>query len=107
MIDVAGQLGVVGGLGRQRGRGGGRAGGARRAGPVGQKGAVIGLGRLRQVRARYLEAPYRSAGVSLRLVELTGRPGDIVFMDPRCLHTVSANASDRPRLTMRMTCSRA
>lgn len=58
-------------------------------------------------RARYLGVPYQSAGVALRLVELTGRPGDLVFMDPRCLHTVSGNASTRPRLTMRLTCGRA
>jgi hypothetical protein len=39
-------------------------------------------------------------------LELTGDPGDIVLMDPRCLHTTSANVSSRPRLTMRMTCMR-
>ena len=27
-------------------------------------------------------------------------------MDPRCLHTTSANVSPRPRLTMRTTCMR-
>lgn len=43
----------------------------------------------------------------LREVELTGEPGDLVLMDPRCLHTTSANVSSRPRLTMRMTCVRA
>jgi Phytanoyl-CoA dioxygenase (PhyH) len=44
---------------------------------------------------------------SLRVVELTGSAGDIVLMDPRCLHTISANCSDRPRLTMRMTFGRS
>jgi len=41
-----------------------------------------------------------------RLIELGGPPGDIVLMDPRCLHTISANISPRPRLAMRMTCAR-
>ncbi len=44
--------------------------------------------------------------IPLRVVELTGEPGDIVLLDPRCLHTTSANVSPRPRLTMRMTCMR-
>ncbi len=57
-------------------------------------------------RRRYLDEVYVSAGVLLRVAELTGMAGDIVLMDPRCLHTVSANTSPRPRLTMRMTCAR-
>ena len=47
-----------------------------------------------------------SGGISLRIQELTGEPGDVVLMDPRCLHTTSANVSPRPRLTMRLTCVR-
>lgn len=43
----------------------------------------------------------------LRVVELTGAAGDVVLMDPRCLHTVSANVSDRARLTMRMVFARS
>ncbi|MBK9035198.1 MAG: phytanoyl-CoA dioxygenase family protein [Myxococcales bacterium] len=53
-----------------------------------------------------LEAPYRARGVELRVVELTGAPGDLVLMDPRLLHTVSANVSTRARLTMRLVCAR-
>ncbi|MES2035060.1 MAG: phytanoyl-CoA dioxygenase family protein, partial [Pseudomonadota bacterium] len=37
-------------------------------------------------------------GVPLRVVELTGRPGDVWLMDLRALHAGSVNASDRPRL---------
>lgn len=48
-----------------------------------------------------------SAGVPLALVELTGEPGDLVFLDARCLHTISANASPHPRLVMRLTCMAA
>jgi hypothetical protein len=42
-----------------------------------------------------------------RVVELCGDAGDVVLMDPRCLHTITANVSPRPRLAMRMTCARA
>jgi hypothetical protein len=43
----------------------------------------------------------------LTIVELTGERGDLVLVDPRCLHTVSANTSTRPRLQVRLTCARA
>jgi hypothetical protein len=46
-------------------------------------------------------------GSELRLVELGGEAGDLVLFDPRCLHTISANVSPRPRLVMRLTCARA
>ena len=46
------------------------------------------------------------AGEDWRVVELTGAAGDVVLMDPRCLHTVSANVSRRPRLQMKLTCGR-
>lgn len=45
-----------------------------------------------------------SEGIPLRAVELAGEPGDIVLLDPRCLHTISANVSRRARLVMRLTC---
>jgi len=57
-------------------------------------------------RRRFLDRVYVSDGVPLRVVELTGAAGDVVLMDPRCLHTVSANSGPRARLQMRMTCSR-
>lgn len=57
-------------------------------------------------RRRFMDEEHVSAGVPLRVVELTGAPGDLVLMDPRCLHTVSANASTRARLTMRLVCVR-
>lgn len=49
----------------------------------------------------------RSHDDGLRVVELTGAAGDVVLMDPRCLHTVSANVSDRARLTMRLVFARS
>jgi hypothetical protein len=57
-------------------------------------------------RRRFLGDGHVSRGVPLRVVELTGAAGDLVLMDPRCLHTVSANVSPRPRLQMRLTCGR-
>jgi hypothetical protein len=57
-------------------------------------------------RRRFLHQGCISAGIRLRVVELTGAAGDLVLMDPRCLHTVSANRSARPRLAMRLTCRR-
>lgn len=55
---------------------------------------------------RFLDEGYVSDGIPLRVVELTGAAGDVVLMDPRCLHTVSANAGSRARLQMRATCRR-
>ena len=57
-------------------------------------------------RRRFMDEGHVSDGIPLRVIELTGAAGDVVLMDPRCLHTVSANAGPRARLQMRMTCSR-
>ncbi|HEY3799399.1 MAG TPA: hypothetical protein VGL58_13695 [Caulobacteraceae bacterium] len=37
-------------------------------------------------------------GVPLRVVELTGEPGDMVFCDPLLLHAVARNCREQPRL---------
>jgi len=37
-------------------------------------------------------------GTALRVVELTGEPGDAVLCHPRLLHTSAPNTADRPRL---------
>ena len=39
--------------------------------------------------------------VSMRVVEMTGRPGDIVLWDPRALHTASNSVGCRPRSVIR------
>lgn len=44
------------------------------------------------------EAPGEEQGVPLDLVEMTGEPGDVYFMDLRVIHTLAPNALDRPRL---------
>ncbi|WP_171064674.1 phytanoyl-CoA dioxygenase family protein [Actinomadura soli] len=38
------------------------------------------------------------AGVPVRVVELTGRPGDVVFLHPHLFHAPAANRSAAPRL---------
>jgi hypothetical protein len=40
-------------------------------------------------------------GVTLRIEELTGEPGDAILCHPAMLHAVSANCSDRPRIMRR------
>ncbi len=54
-----------------------------------------------------LGAEHTSAGIRLRVEEMTGDAGDIVLVNPCCLHTTSANASAFPRLVMRLTCVHA
>ena len=36
-------------------------------------------------------------GVPVRAVELTGEPGDVVFLHPHLLHAAAPNRADRPR----------
>lgn len=48
--------------------------------------------------ASMFDAPFEVEGLSLRLVEMCGRAGDVYLMDMRVLHTPSANAAARPRL---------
>jgi hypothetical protein len=38
--------------------------------------------------------------VPVRVVEMTGEPGDVWFMHPSLLHTLAPNVSDRPRLVL-------
>ena len=40
--------------------------------------------------------------VILEVHEITGEPGDIAILDPRCLHSYSANTADRPREVIRI-----
>jgi len=53
-------------------------------------------------RRRFLDEGCVSRDVPLRIVELVGEPGDVVFMDPRSLHAPSANASAHARLVVKM-----
>lgn len=56
-------------------------------------------------RERFLTEPGSAedpdAGdVSLRVVELCGRPGDVYLTDMRLLHTLAPNATDEPRVML-------
>jgi ectoine hydroxylase-related dioxygenase (phytanoyl-CoA dioxygenase family) len=50
---------------------------------------------------RFMEEGAVVDGVPLKVVEITGNPGDVVIMHPCILHTVSANCLDTPRLALR------
>ena len=52
-------------------------------------------------RVRYLAETRRVDDVDLRVVELTGEPGDVVFADARLLHAPAPNARSTPRLMVR------
>lgn len=47
-----------------------------------------------------LQTPGHVDGVSVRVEELCGEPGDVVIMHPWLLHSPSPNASDHPRLQL-------
>lgn len=56
---------------------------------------------------RFMKEGIVSAGIPMRVIELTGAPGDIVLWDPRCLHSQSNNVSSRPRSAIRFRLDRA
>jgi Phytanoyl-CoA dioxygenase (PhyH) len=47
--------------------------------------------------AAFMDAETAVDGVHLRVVELTGEPGDMVFCHPLMVHCVAANRGPRPR----------
>ena len=59
------------------------------------------LGEDNAERARYLAEAHRVDGIDLRVVELTGEPGDVVLADARLLHAPAPNAQSTPRLMVR------
>ena len=52
-------------------------------------------------RARYLARAHRVDDVDVRVVELTGEPGDVVLADARLLHAPAPNAQSTPRVMVR------
>ena len=52
-------------------------------------------------RSRFLEQSHCVDGVTVRLVELTGEPGDVVLADARILHAPAPNVCAKPRLMAR------
>ncbi len=49
-----------------------------------------------------LETGTTQFDITSRVHPITGAPGDIALMDPRLLHTASANVSERPRQVLRL-----
>ena len=49
-------------------------------------------------RSRFLEEIGDIDNVPVKVVELTGDPGDVYFVDLRLLHSLGANTSDQPRM---------
>ncbi|MCY3813980.1 MAG: phytanoyl-CoA dioxygenase family protein [Gammaproteobacteria bacterium] len=52
-------------------------------------------------RTAFLAKEHRVEGVDVRVVELTGEPGDVVLADARLLHAPGPNVQSKPRLMVR------
>ena len=63
---------------------------------------LVSQGAPEQRIERFMERGSTFEGIPVKVVELTGRPGDIVLLDPRCLHSVSVNTSGVPRQVVRL-----
>jgi ectoine hydroxylase-related dioxygenase (phytanoyl-CoA dioxygenase family) len=53
--------------------------------------------------ARFMDAGAIVDGVEVRVVVLTGRPGDVVLWHPALLHGIAPNCADRPRFMLTHT----
>jgi hypothetical protein len=49
-------------------------------------------------RSRFMKEIGHIGDVQVKVVELTGDPGDVYFVDLRLLHSIGANTSDQPRM---------
>jgi hypothetical protein len=56
---------------------------------------------------RFMIEEGQARGLSVRVVEMTGDPGDVVVMHPFVLHTPAANALDTPRMMLVQSLNRA
>jgi len=52
--------------------------------------------------AKFMKEGTSIEGMKHRVIELTGKPGDIIFLDPRCLHSGSSISSQKPRQVIRL-----
>ena len=50
--------------------------------------------------SRYMRRGVVIDGIDVRVVELSGEPGDVVLMNPRCLHAPAPNTNAFPRLML-------
>ena len=60
-----------------------------------------------EARERLLSETQHDGEVELKLLELTGRPGDAYFTDLRLAHTGRPNGSDHPRMMITRPFNRA
>jgi ectoine hydroxylase-related dioxygenase (phytanoyl-CoA dioxygenase family) len=51
-------------------------------------------------RSRLMREPGRVGDVEVSVVEMTGKAGDVYFMDLRVLHNIAPNARPKPRLML-------
>lgn len=51
-------------------------------------------------RLRFMREVGHVGDVELQVVEMTGEPGDVYFMDLRVLHTIAPNTRPRPRIML-------
>jgi len=51
---------------------------------------------------RFMQSGTSHQGIQSRVVDLSADAGDVIIFDPRCLHTFSANISNRPRQVLRL-----
>jgi len=58
-------------------------------------------------RASLMSETFVADGVELKIMEMTGRPGDAYFTDLRIAHTTAPNASRRPRMMITRPFERA
>jgi hypothetical protein len=56
---------------------------------------------------RFMIEEGQARGLPVRVVEMTGDPGDVVVMHPFVLHTPAANALDTPRMMLVQSLNRA
>ena len=49
-------------------------------------------------RARFMGSDHDADGIPVRVVELTGRPGDVVLTHPWTLHHAAPNTASYPRM---------
>jgi len=54
-------------------------------------------------RARFMETETQVAGVTCRVEEMTGEPGDVLLMHPLSLHAPAPDVLDQPRLVLSET----
>ena len=51
---------------------------------------------------RFMEQGTTNEGITSHVLDLSAEAGDVILFDPRCLHSGSANVSDRPRQVLRL-----